>query len=127
MPDRILAEGEEIEPFLRKWRLPMTSDPSSLVVAVVFLAVALLAAVVISIKLTDRKGDVLHGGYIKRDNDATLLRLASPFGGDKMTKIIFALGLYTMGLATGYIWRDRISQARHAKRRQELKQSDAKS
>jgi hypothetical protein len=30
-----------------------------------FLAVALLAAVVISIKLTGRKDDVLHGGYIK--------------------------------------------------------------
>jgi hypothetical protein len=43
----------------------MRSDPSSIVVAVVFLAVALLAAVVISIKLTGRKDDVLHGGYIK--------------------------------------------------------------
>jgi hypothetical protein len=47
----------------------MTPDPSSIVVAVIFLAVAVLAAVVISIKLTDRKGDVLHGGYIKSDDN----------------------------------------------------------
>jgi hypothetical protein len=44
------------------------ADPSSMVVAVVFLAAALLAAVVISIKLRGRKDDVLHGGHIKRDD-----------------------------------------------------------
>ncbi len=36
-----------------------------------------------------------------------------------MTKILLALGLYTMGVATGYVWRDRISQARRAKQREE--------
>jgi hypothetical protein len=35
----------------------------------VFLAVALLAAVVISLKLTERKDDVLHGSNIKREDE----------------------------------------------------------
>jgi hypothetical protein len=47
----------------------MSTDPFSIVVAVIFLAVAVLSAVVISIKLTDRKGDVLHGGYITRERN----------------------------------------------------------
>jgi hypothetical protein len=47
----------------------MISDPSSMIVAVVFLAVALLAGVVISFRLADRKSDVLHGGYIESDDD----------------------------------------------------------
>jgi hypothetical protein len=47
----------------------MRTDPSSLVVAAVFLAVAALVVAVIIIKLTERKDDVLHGGYIKSDDD----------------------------------------------------------
>jgi hypothetical protein len=47
----------------------MRTDPSSLVVPVVFLAVAAPAVAVIIIKLAERKDDVLHGGYIKSDDE----------------------------------------------------------
>ena len=47
----------------------MRTDPSSLVVAVVFLAVAALVVAVLIIKRTERNGDVLHGGYINRNDD----------------------------------------------------------
>ncbi len=45
----------------------MRTDPSSMAVAGVFLALAVLSVIVIIIKLTERKGDVLHGGYIEGD------------------------------------------------------------
>ena len=45
----------------------MSSD-LSLVGTLVLLAIGVLAVVVIIVKLTERKGDVLHGGYIKRDD-----------------------------------------------------------
>ena len=45
----------------------MSSD-LSLVGTLVLLAIGVLAVVVIIVKLMERKGDVLHGGYIKRDD-----------------------------------------------------------
>ncbi len=47
----------------------MRTDPSSIVVAVVFLAVAVLVVAVLVIKRTERSSDVLRGGYIERDSD----------------------------------------------------------
>jgi hypothetical protein len=46
----------------------MSTDPS-LGSAVVLLAIAMLAVVVSITKLTGRKDDVLHGGYIRREDD----------------------------------------------------------
>jgi hypothetical protein len=46
----------------------MRTDPSSLVVAVVFLAVAALVVAVL-VNAQAENCDVLHGGYIKRDDD----------------------------------------------------------
>jgi hypothetical protein len=40
-----------------------------MVVAMVFLAVAVLAVAVLVVKRTERNSDVLHGGYIERDGD----------------------------------------------------------
>ena len=47
----------------------MRTDPASLVVAAVFLAVAALVVAVIIIKLTERKDDVLHGGFVENDHE----------------------------------------------------------
>jgi hypothetical protein len=46
----------------------MRTDPSSIVVALIFLAVGVLAVAAIIIKR--RNGDVLHGDYIKRHDKA---------------------------------------------------------
>jgi hypothetical protein len=47
----------------------MSTDPSLVISGGIFLAIAVLAVVVIIIKLTGRRDDVLHGGYIKREED----------------------------------------------------------
>jgi hypothetical protein len=42
-----------------------------------------------------------------------------------MGKIILAIAFFTMGVAAGYTWRDRISKARRAKERERQRQLTA--